>query len=1209
MSDITLAFASETEAYTVDAPVEVAVTTVSATASHNGATVEITPVDDDGDAGNGHQVKLAVGENTIEVLVTAQDATTEKTYTVTVNRAQRWSAARAREWGEEHGWLVGANYIPRYAINQLEHWQADTFDIDTIDEELGWAADLGMNVMRVYLHDLPYREDSAGLLDRVDQYLTVADGHGIATILVLLDDAWDPDPQSGTQPAPTPGVHNSGWVQSPGRAILGNLEAHDSLKPYVEGVLAHFDGDERVIAFDVYNEPGNPNTNSYGTGGKNTELPNKSDFSLALLQKAFQWARAANPAQPVLVSGWTTSRWLNRYKFVGWDNLDEITRFSFEHSDIIGFHNYSPVRTFRIVMEVLSERFDRPIIATEYMARPEPQYRAWFGHTFREILPLLKEHGFGAINWGLVSGKSQTIYSHGTLRKPNLGEPDPWFHDVLKPNCAPYDPYEAALIRRLTGTTSGNRLPAFDDGTSASRSLAENTSGGENVGAAVSAQDGDGGTLVYMLEGADADSFGVVGTSGQLTTKAGVAYDYEVKSSYSVRLRVEDGQCGAATIDVAVNLTDVGESPAPPRVVAASSTRLAVTWTEPTSTSSDIDDYDVQYREGGSGGFTSWPHNSASRAATIANLTPAKAYQVRVRAHNAEGRSEWSGAGAGSTAANELPVFADGSSATRSLAENTTGVQGIGDAVSATDPEGTDLTYGLEGQDAGAFTIDEGSGLLRTIEGTAYDYETKPQYSVTVRATDEHGGHRAIPVVVDLTDRDEIPAPPRVVAASSTRLAVTWTEPTSTSSDIDDYDVQYREGGSGGFTSWPHNSASRAATIANLTPAKAYQVRVRAHNAEGRSEWSGAGAGSTAANELPVFADGSSATRSLAENTTGVQGIGDAVSATDPEGTDLTYGLEGQDAAAFTIDEGSGLLRTIEGTAYDYETKPQYSVTVRATDEHGGHRAIPVVVDLTDRDEPPTQASNFPDPTNTTTTDPNAENPPAGSDASTDPDGPTTTDSNAENPPAGSDASTDPDGPRACASEGASHPFTDVLRSSFAHDAVACIYGLGITVGTTATTYGPAANVTRAQMAVFLSRLHTAVTGTSAPVVDPLPFTDTADSFARNHIARIYGLGITAGTTATTYGPAANVTRAQMAVFLSRLHTAVTGTSAPVVDPLPFTDTADSFARNHIARIYGLGITAGTTATTYGPAANVTRAQMAVFLSRLHTAVTADTAN
>ena len=614
MSDVTLAFASETEAYAVDAPVEVAVTTVSATASHNGATVEITPVDDDGDAGNGHQVKLAVGENTIEVLVTAQDATTEKTYTVTVNRAQRWSAARAREWGEEHGWLVGANYIPRYAINQLEHWQADTFDIDTIDEELGWAADLGMNVMRVYLHDLPYREDSAGLLDRVDQYLTVADGHGIATILVLLDDAWDPDPQSGTQPAPTPGVHNSGWVQSPGRAILGNLEAHDSLKPYVEGVLAHFDGDERVIAFDVYNEPGNPNTNSYGTGGKNTELPNKSDFSLALLQKAFQWARAANPAQPVLVSGWTTSRWLNSYEFVGWDNLDEITRFSFEHSDIIGFHNYARARTFRIVMEVLSERFDRPIIATEYMGRPERW--AWSGNTFRAILPLLKAHSFGAINWGLVSGKSQTIYSHKTLRKPNLGEPDPWFHDVLKPNCAPYDPYEAALIRRLTGTTSGNRLPAFDDGTSASRSLAENTSGGENVGAAVSAQDGDGGTLVYMLEGADADSFGVVGTSGQLTTKAGVAYDYEVKSSYSVRLRVEDGQCGAATIDVAVNLTDVDESPAPPRVVATSSTRLAVTWTEPTSTSSDIDDYDVQYREGGSGGFTSWPHNSASRAAT-----------------------------------------------------------------------------------------------------------------------------------------------------------------------------------------------------------------------------------------------------------------------------------------------------------------------------------------------------------------------------------------------------------------------------------------------------------------------------------------------------------------------------------------------------------------------------------------------------------------
>ena len=201
---------------------------------------------------------------------------------------------------------------------------------------------------------------------------------------------------------------------------------------------------------------------------------------------------------------------------------------------------------------------------------------------------------------------------------------------------------------------------------------------------------------------------------------------------------------------------------------------------------------------------------------------------------------------------------------------------------------------------------------------------------------------------------------------------------------------------------------------------------------------------------------------------------------------------------------------------------------------------------------------------------------------------------------------TGPDPVIECPSEGASHPFTDVAHTSSINDAVACVYELKVTTGTTPTTYSPADDVTRAEMAAFLSRLHTAITGDTPPVVDT-PFTDIAGSSARDHIARVYGLGITGGTTATTYSPAADVTRAQMAAFLSRLYTAITGVTAPVVDT-PFTDIADSSARDHIARVYGLGITGGTTATTYSPAADVTRAQMAAFLSRLHTAVTGDTA-
>ena len=239
-----------------------------------------------------------------------------------------------------------------------------------------------------------------------------------------------------------------------------------------------------------------------------------------------------------------------------------------------------------------------------------------------------------------------------------------------------------------------------------------------------------------------------------------MTYDYETKDRYEVVVRVEDGQDGSNTIEVTVALNDEQEppeDPAAPGVQAASSTSLTVTWDEPANTGPDINRYNVQYREGDSGGFTSWTHNGAERTATITDLTPDTTYQAQVRAHNPEGWSDWSPSGTGSTSANGLPVFTDGSSATRSLAENTTGVQNIGDLVGATDPENTTLTYSLAGADADSFSIDTRSGQLRTRSGKTFDYETTPRYSVDVTAADGHGDDNSIPVFIDLTDLNEAP--------------------------------------------------------------------------------------------------------------------------------------------------------------------------------------------------------------------------------------------------------------------------------------------------------------------------------------------------------------------------------------------------------------------------------------------------------------------
>ena len=138
----------------------------------------------------------------------------------------RWTPERAAAWHKSRGWLAGSNFIPSTAINQLEMWQADTFDEATIDRELAMAEALGFNSMRVFLHDLPWKQDSAGFVQRIDRFLGIADRHHIGVMLVLLDGVWDPHPAVGPQRPPKPHVHNSGWVQSPGAEILGNPQRH-----------------------------------------------------------------------------------------------------------------------------------------------------------------------------------------------------------------------------------------------------------------------------------------------------------------------------------------------------------------------------------------------------------------------------------------------------------------------------------------------------------------------------------------------------------------------------------------------------------------------------------------------------------------------------------------------------------------------------------------------------------------------------------------------------------------------------------------------------------------------------------------------------------------------------------------------------------------------------------------------------------------------
>ena len=343
----------------------------------------------------------------------------------------RWSKEQANTWWKKMPWLVGSNFIPSTAINQLEMWQADTFDPKTIDRELGWAEGLGFNSVRVFLHHLLWQQDREGFLRRVDQFLNIAEKHHIGVVFVLLDSVWDPFPKLGKQRAPKKGVHNSGWVQSPGLEIFKEPKRHAELKPYIQGFIRHYRTDRRIHAWDLLNEPENTNRGSYGKH----EPKNKSKLALALLKKVFAWARAVNPTQPLTAGVWA-GEWGEG------KNLSAVNRFMLEESDVISFHNYGNLKDMKRRVKDL-QRFGRPLLCTEYMARP-------FGSTFDPILGYLKKQKIGAYNWGFVSGKTQTIYPWDSWKKPYETEPKVWFHDIFRADGTPFDPKEVAAIKKIT---------------------------------------------------------------------------------------------------------------------------------------------------------------------------------------------------------------------------------------------------------------------------------------------------------------------------------------------------------------------------------------------------------------------------------------------------------------------------------------------------------------------------------------------------------------------------------------------------------------------------------------------------------------------------------------------------------------------------------------------------------------------------------------
>lgn len=353
----------------------------------------------------------------------------------------RWTTKNANAWWDAQPWVCGFNFIPSTAVNFLEMWHEDSFDLATITRELQWASDIGFNAIRVNLHPLVWHHDREGLLKRINALLEVADRCQIKTALCLFDDCGfgGAEPVYGPQPDPIKGVHNSRAIASPGRAVVMDPDQTESLRTYVIGIVRAFRNDRRILFWDIYNEPGNKM--QFGPDGFSRYPHELEGHSLALMESAFGWARSQYPVQPLTAAAWTTplpGEAAHPYQ-------TEIDRSALLHSDIITFHAYWRTDQVERFIDYLSV-LDRPMLCTEWMARAVDS-------TIKDQLPMYRDRKVGCFQWGFVQGRTQThlawpqdlVRAHGGHDTGDL-----WFHDLLYPDGTPYDPIEIETIRALT---------------------------------------------------------------------------------------------------------------------------------------------------------------------------------------------------------------------------------------------------------------------------------------------------------------------------------------------------------------------------------------------------------------------------------------------------------------------------------------------------------------------------------------------------------------------------------------------------------------------------------------------------------------------------------------------------------------------------------------------------------------------------------------
>jgi len=334
-------------------------------------------------------------------------------------QSSTWSEEKAWEWYYSQPWFCGVNYIPAYAINYTAMIDPTSFDPDAIDAELKLMEDLGMNCARFVLQYIVYQQTPRAFFKNLEKILRLCDKHHIKAMPTLFDDCVfgvNSDPVAGKQVEPYIGWYAWAWSPSPGHTMVLDPQNHPKLEAYVKDVLERYREDDRIMLWDLYNEP-------------SVSFSEKKD---CLLAKVVRWAREINPSQPLSICFW--------------DNRDPAyNEFVSKNVDVVTFHCYGDkAATEQRIAEY--KKFGRPLICTEWMNRTT-------GSTIMDVLPVFNEENVGCMMWGLVNGKDQTNLPWGH-RPEMLPYSGPWQHDIFYGDHRPYDKGETDLIKSTICTVT-----------------------------------------------------------------------------------------------------------------------------------------------------------------------------------------------------------------------------------------------------------------------------------------------------------------------------------------------------------------------------------------------------------------------------------------------------------------------------------------------------------------------------------------------------------------------------------------------------------------------------------------------------------------------------------------------------------------------------------------------------------------------------------